>query len=126
MFIANFDGGIRKDEGITYGFIIKENDVIIHEEGDVIPIKSSSNVAEYMALIICLSKCIDLGIKELEVYGDSSLIVNQSAGIFQVKDERMKILNSIVKQLSKRFTSITFTWNGRNTPDQKRCDRLGR
>ena len=37
----------------------------------------SINVAEYQALIIGLQMAIEMGISQLEIFGDSKLIINQ-------------------------------------------------
>ena len=47
----------------------------------------SNNVAEYNALLIGLDLAKGLGIKNLEAYGDSKLIVNQVTGEYEVKNK---------------------------------------
>ncbi|KAL0361089.1 UNVERIFIED_CONTAM: hypothetical protein Sradi_3793400 [Sesamum radiatum] len=47
----------------------------------------SNNVAEYHALIIGLQMASEMGIIEMEVNGDSKLIINQLLNIYEVKKE---------------------------------------
>jgi len=67
--------------------------VIISPEKHILPYSSvlanlcSNNVAEYQALILGLQMAIRMGIKDLDVYGDSRLIINQLLEEFKVKKE---------------------------------------
>ncbi|XP_020262715.1 uncharacterized protein LOC109838705 [Asparagus officinalis] len=47
----------------------------------------SNNVAEYNALLVGLDIAKQLGVKYLEAYGDSQLIVNQIKGEYEVRNE---------------------------------------
>ncbi|KAL0378915.1 UNVERIFIED_CONTAM: hypothetical protein Sradi_3197000 [Sesamum radiatum] len=58
---------------LTYSFVLGE--------------LCSNNVAEYQALIIGLQIALETGIIEMEVYGDSKLIINQLLNIYEVKKE---------------------------------------
>ena len=51
--------------------------------------KASNNEAEYEALLAWLRVVSDLGGKEVKVYSDSQLVVNQVQGRFEAKDLRM-------------------------------------
>ena len=45
--------------------------------------KTSNNEAEYKALIARLKTAFDLGTRDVEVYSDSQLVVNQVQGNFE-------------------------------------------
>ena len=47
----------------------------------------SINVAEYQALIIGMQMAIEMGISQLEIFGDSKLIINQILEQYDVKKE---------------------------------------
>jgi len=47
----------------------------------------SNNVAEYNALLIGLQLAHEMGVRYLEAYGDSKLIVNQVKGEYEVRHE---------------------------------------
>ena len=52
--------------------------------------KASNNKVEYEALIAGLKTTFNLGTRNVEVYSDSRLVVNQVQGSFEVRDSRMK------------------------------------
>ena len=51
--------------------------------------RASNNEAEYEALLAGLRAVLNLGVREVEVYSDSWLVVNQVQGNFKAKDPRM-------------------------------------
>ena len=50
---------------------------------------TTNNAIEYEACIMGLQAAIGLGVKELEVYGDSALIISQIQNRWKIKDERL-------------------------------------
>ena len=68
--------------------------------------KASNNEAEYETLLVRLRVVLDLGAKEVEVYLDSRLVVNQVQGSFEAKDPRMMEYLRLVKQTMDRFLSV--------------------
>ena len=67
---------------------------------------STNNVAEYMGLILGLKRAKAMGIKELDVFSDSELLVKQLAGEYQVKADHLRPLHDEATALLKGFTSI--------------------
>jgi ribonuclease HI len=126
MYKLYFDGASRGNPGkASYG------GVIILAYGDntelttycgLLPKGSSNNVAEYVGLLEGLKKATHLCIDELEVYGDSKLVINQMNGEWQVKHPNMKILYEQCKVLEKSFISITYNHVERKY--NKRADAL--
>jgi ribonuclease HI len=49
-----------------------------------------------------------LGIKNLNVFSDSELVIKQLNGLYKVKNERLKILNLEVRKVVSSFESISF------------------
>ena len=49
-----------------------------------------NNVAEYQALIIGLQMASKFGIKYIEVFGDSKLVINQLSYQYEVKHQDLK------------------------------------
>ncbi|XP_075659130.1 uncharacterized protein LOC142629010 [Castanea sativa] len=68
--------------------------------------KASNNEAEYEALLSGLRVVMDLGAKEVEVYSDSLLVVNQVQGNFEAKDPRMIEYLRLVKQTICNFSNV--------------------
>jgi ribonuclease HI len=67
---------------------------------------STNNVAEYMGLILGLKRAKAMGIKELDVYSDSELLVKQLAGDYAVKADHLRPLYDEVRTLLKGFSEI--------------------
>jgi len=104
--------------------------VIKDEEGETISrIKRylgpvTNNIAEYQALIVGLQEAQRLGSKEVEVYLDAELVVNQINGVYRVRDSKLKILEGEVRRLLGRFVR----WVIRQIPreENREADRLAR
>jgi ribonuclease HI len=67
---------------------------------------STNNVAEYMGLILGLRRAKAMGIKELDVFSDSELLVRQLAGEYAVKADHLKPLHEEAKALLAAFSAI--------------------
>ena len=73
--------------------------------------KTKNNTAEYEALILGLRAAKDFGIKELAVFGDSELIIQQVKNVYQVKQQLLKVYRNEVWDLIENFFiafNITF------------------
>jgi len=86
-----FDGASRiSPKGKT---IVSVGVVFISPQNHVLPRAfsltkpHSNNVAEYNALLIGLQLTHEMGVRYLEVYGDSKLTVNQVKGEYEVRHE---------------------------------------
>ena len=67
----------------------------------------SNNVAEYQALIIGLQIAIEMGISQLEIFGDSKLVINQILEQYDVKKEDLIPYCKYEKKLLANFEAIT-------------------
>jgi len=67
---------------------------------------STNNVAEYMGLILGLKRAKAMGIKELDVFSDSELMVKQLAGDYAVKAEHLRPLHDEARSLLKGFSEV--------------------
>jgi len=83
---------------------------------------ATNNEAEYQALIDGLNYCVDNSIKEIEVFLDSNLVVEQVNKNFKVKAANLKVLNLKVEELIKEFKFIKIKHVYRE--DNKRADQL--
>jgi ribonuclease HI len=68
--------------------------------------ESTNNVAEYTGLILGLKRAKAMGIKELDVFSDSELIVKQLAGDYAVKAEHLRHLHDEAKALLAAFPDV--------------------
>ena len=68
--------------------------------------ESTNNVAEYTGLILGLKRAKAMGIKELDVFSDSELLVKQLAGDYAVKAEHLRPLHEEAQALLKAFPQV--------------------
>jgi len=100
----------------TYGYIIYRNGMEVARCCGIIGAGmlgdyTSNNIAEYHALIKLLEKLIELGIKEdIEIYGDSQLVINQINGVYRVRSERIKPLYEKALELLKMLQNVKLIW----------------
>ncbi|XP_020271012.1 uncharacterized protein LOC109846200 [Asparagus officinalis] len=86
-----FDGAARTSStvrviaGVGVVFISPQNHILLRVVSLTEP--CSNNVVEYNALLVGLDIAKHLGVKYLEAYGDSQLIVNQMKGEYEVRNE---------------------------------------
>ena len=65
--------------------------------------KASNNEAEYEAFLARLRTVLGMGTRDVEIYSDSWLVVNQVQGSFKARDSRMKAYLQVVKQIMNKF-----------------------
>ena len=102
-----FDGASRSnpDGKIVAGVGV----VLISPQNYVLPRAFSltepctNNVAEYNALLIGMQLAQELGVKYLEAYGDSQLIVNQVRGEYEVRNEDLIPYHEAAIKLAEKF-----------------------
>ena len=66
----------------------------------------SNNVAEYNALLIGMQITNEIGVKNLEEYGDSKLIVNQDSGEYEVRHEDLVPYYNATICMAERFRNF--------------------
>ncbi|MFB6096191.1 MAG: ribonuclease HI [Haloferacaceae archaeon] len=85
-----FDGASRGNPGpAAVGWVIVTSDGIVAEGGERIG-ETTNNRAEYEALIRALEAARDYGLEEVDVRGDSELIVKQLRGEYDVNSPALK------------------------------------
>ena len=89
--------------GVGVGIVIITPKGIRLEHSFRLGFKASNNEAEYEAFIVGLRTAFDLGARDVEVYLDSRLVVNQVQGSFEARDSRMKEYLRVVKQVMGKF-----------------------
>jgi ribonuclease HI len=102
--VVNVDGGARGNPGpAAVGVVVQEADgEVLEEVGERIG-KATNNVAEYRALLLGIERARHHGASELELIGDSELVVRQVKGEYKVKDPALRELHSEVKRELAQF-----------------------
>jgi ribonuclease HI len=102
---VNVDGGARGNPGpAAIGVVLREGDQVLEEVGETIG-EATNNVAEYRALLRGIELAATHGASELELIGDSELVVRQVEGRYKVKNAGMKELHEEVKRALREFDS---------------------
>jgi len=103
---VHVDGGSRGNPGpaAIATVLSDENGEVIDSAGAVIG-RATNNVAEYRALLFGIERAAALGATDLDLVGDSELIVKQVRGEYKVKDPNMKPLHAAVKSALADFES---------------------
>lgn len=70
----------------------------------------TNNSAEFGGLILGLNKAIQKGVKEIEIYGDSDLVVKCANGDWNTKQAHLFLALSYVKDLLSCFQSWSIQW----------------
>jgi ribonuclease HI len=93
--------------------------VLVSPKGQQTPIAvklgfdCTNNMTEYEACIVCLQAALEFGAHELEVFGDSLLIVPQTNGEWQAWDPKLIPYQRYISQLVPKFKYVTFTYTPR-------------
>jgi len=116
---VNVDGGARGNPGpAAIGVVVRETGGgVLEEVGERIG-ETTNNVAEYRALLKGIERAAALGGSELELVGDSELVVRQVEGRYKVKNAGMKELHEEVKRALRGFDS----WSIRHVRRENNAD----
>jgi ribonuclease HI len=103
---VNVDGGARGNPGpAAIGVVLRDAEGnVVEEVGEAIG-EATHNVAEYRALLRGLELAGAHGASDVELIGDSELVVRQVEGRYKVKNAGMKELHQEVKRALGEFDS---------------------
>nr|XP_009762357.1 PREDICTED: uncharacterized protein LOC104214397 [Nicotiana sylvestris] len=97
--------------------------VLISPERQVLPFSfvlgetCSNNAAEYQALIVGLKMALEIKILQLEIYGDSKLIINKLLGSYKVKKEDLLPYHEYASGLLEKFDQVFLN----HVPREENC-----
>jgi ribonuclease HI len=96
--VVNVDGGARGNPGPAAIAAVATNPDGEHlaSRGEAIG-RQTNNVAEYRALLLGIELARELGAAEVDLIGDSELVVKQVKGEYRVKDAGLKPLHAQVR-----------------------------
>jgi len=106
VLVVNVDGGARGNPGpAAIGVVVATRDgELVAELGETIGV-ATNNVAEYRALLRGIELAREHGADEVEVFGDSELVVKQVRGEYRVKDAGLKRLHAEARAALAGFGS---------------------
>lgn len=123
-FLCYTDGASRGNPGsASYAFLVIKNDAVIHEESGFLGV-STNNVAEYMAVIQCLSWLGLITGGAVQVCSDSQLVMRQLSGTYAVKKPHLAALHRDASELARKFEAVTYHSVPRENPYIRRADML--
>ncbi len=102
---VHVDGGARGNPGpaAIAAVISDQRGEVIHEVSESIG-RATNNVAEYRALLLGIERAKQLGATEIDLVGDSELIVKQVRGEYKVKDAGLRPLHSAAQRALGEFS----------------------
>ena len=122
LAIIHVDGGSRGNPGPAGAGAIIQIDNETKATISQFLGSATNNVAEYTGLILALEKAAEMGIKQVDIYMDSELVVKQMKGQYRVKNEKLLPLFVKARTLTTKFSS--FNINHVRREQNKIADRL--
>jgi ribonuclease HI len=123
QLVVNVDGGARGNPGpaAIAAVVSTPEGLVLEERGEHIG-EATNNVAEYRALLLGIERAGARGASELELIGDSELVVRQVKGEYRVKDAGLRELHGRVMQALDPFER----WSIRHVPREENAaaDRI--
>ena len=104
--VVNVDGGARGNPGpaAIAAVVATPEGEVLESRGEAIG-RATNNVAEYRALLLGIALARELGASEVELIGDSELVVKQVRGEYRVKDAGLRELFIEVTRALREFDS---------------------
>jgi hypothetical protein len=100
-----FDGSVCA-KGCGIGYVIMSPGGVNQEEAERLDFRCTNNQSEYEALIAGLRYVINIGVKDVEVFGDSQLVVQQICGEGQCSDGMLNQYCYMCAQLVSGFDTF--------------------
>ena len=101
------DGAARGNPGLSGAgaVLVEPSGQIVDRLGKFLGVHTN-NYAEYMGLLIGLRRAKDLGVREVEVFADSELMIRQLGGRYQVKSVTLRPLYEEAVKLLNDFSRV--------------------
>ena len=113
------DGGARGNPGpaAIAAVVTTPEGEPVESVGEAIG-RATNNVAEYRALLLGIERARALGASELDLIGDSELVVKQVKGEYRVKDGGLRPLHAEVRRALEPFER----WSIRHVRREQNAD----
>ncbi|RVW13593.1 hypothetical protein CK203_091933 [Vitis vinifera] len=99
--LSIFEGKPVDDDFLDDEFI-----TMISLSNDIPP---RTNIVEYEACILGLETTLELGIRQMEVFGDSNLVLRKIHGDWRTKDVKLRSYHAYLELLVGRFDDLRYT-----------------
>ncbi|WJZ94963.1 hypothetical protein VitviT2T_013768 [Vitis vinifera] len=70
---------------------------------------ATNNIVEYEDCILGLETALELGIRQMEVFGDSNLVLRQIQGEWKTRDAKLRPYHTYLELLVGRFDDLRYT-----------------
>jgi len=116
---VNVDGGSRGNPGpAAIGVVVRNDDgAVVEAVGEIIG-RETNNVAEYKAMLRGIELALAHGADEVEMIGDSELIIRQIEGRYKVKKADLKPFHAEAKKMLAKFDR----WSVRHVKREHNAD----
>ncbi|MDI6640935.1 MAG: ribonuclease HI family protein [Elusimicrobiota bacterium] len=105
-----FDGN-RTPEGVTCSYVLIDEKTGTKKEQTInLPKTTTVPEAEYQGLICALKAFKKTDNIQLEIFGDSELVIKQIQGVWECKKPHLRILRSELRNLLNKFSSYQIKW----------------
>ncbi|XP_028065964.1 uncharacterized protein LOC114268928 [Camellia sinensis] len=94
------------NRGLGEGVVLISLEGFVWEQALRLGWKASNNDAEYESLLAGLRSAEHFSAKQLLLFSDSQLVVNELTGVYETRDERMAMYADRARDLLKKFQSI--------------------
>ena len=109
-YVLKFDGCSKGNPGPAgAGAVIYKNGDILWKSAAYVGKKETNNVAEYVGMLIGLNEAVKKKIKEIDVYGDSLLVIKQMRKEYAVNSFSLKPYNKKAIELSKQIGKVSYS-----------------
>ena len=101
------DGAARGNPGPAGAgaVLVEPSGQVVDRLGKFLGVQTN-NYAEYMGLLLGLKRARELGVKEVEVFADSELMIRQLGGRYQVKSPSLRPLYEEALRLLNDFSRV--------------------
>ena len=101
------DGAARGNPGLSGAgaVLVEPSGQVVDRLGKFLGVQTN-NYAEYMGLLIGLRRARALGVREIEVFADSELMIRQLGGRYQVKSASLRPLYLEAVKLLNDFSRV--------------------
>jgi ribonuclease HI len=104
LYTIHVDGASRGNPGPAGagGVVVDAEGTVVGEFSRYLG-RQTNNYAEYAALWLALAMALGLGMRRVEVFADSDLMVRQVNGVWKAKHPRMQAALAEVRKLVPKF-----------------------